>query len=310
MNTQTRYQIRRAKEKVEISSFNLRYESYRMKHQGVERALLTSISEQGIREPLEGVDVAGERILLNGFKRYRCARKLNIGIAPYVSLGTDEAMGIICLLRVANARSLTFLEQANLIDNLRREHKMYLAEIAEKLERSKAWVSVRIGLMGDMSECVRSNIFSGRFPAYSYMYTLRQFRRLNGTTPAELDEFVKSVAGQRLSIREIERLAHGYFRGPEEFRTQIKKGNIAWGLSRLKDPTQNSDNCNDFEKGMLKDLEITQKYIQRITYKSNVPKLKNNFFFAQANILAGGILRQIDIFSKVVKDLYDRSGKA
>jgi len=295
---------------VEISSFDLRYESYRIRHEFAERELLVSISEQGIREPLEGVDVAGERILLNGFKRYRCAQKLGIGVVPYLSLGTDEAIGIICLLRVSNARSLTFLEQAKLIDNLRKAHKMYIAEISEKLERSKAWVSVRIGLMEEMSECIREKIFSGKFPAYSYMYTLRRFRRLNCTTPVEVDEFVRLVAGQKLSIREIERLAYGYFKGPEEFRTQIKSGNIAWGLSRLKDEVQNSNDCNDFERGMLKDLEITQKYMQRVSHKSNVPKLKNNSFFAQANILAGGILRQIDIFSKVVKELYDRSGKA
>lgn len=281
-----------------------------MKHEGAERALLVSISEQGMRDPLEGVDINGERILLNGFKRYRCARKLGIGIVPYVSLGSDEAMGIIHLIRISNAKSLGILEQAKLIDSLREAHKMCVAEIAEKLERSKAWVSLRIGLMDEMSEYVREKIFNGEFPIYSYMYTLRQFMRINCATKAEIDEFVRLVAGKRLSLREIERLAHGYFRGPEEFRTQIKSGNIAWGLSRLKDTAQNSNNCNEFERGMIKDLEITQKYMQRVTHKSNIPKLKSNSFFVQVNILAGGILKQINIFSKVVRELYDRSGKA
>lgn len=295
---------------VEISSFNLRYQNYRMRYEGVERTLLSSISEQGISDPLEGVDINGERVLLNGFKRYRCAQKLGIRIVPYVSLGTDEAMGIIKLIRISNSKSLSILEQAKLIDDLKNVHKMCTAEIAEKLERSKSWVSMRTGLIDEMSECVREKIFSGKFPVYSYMYTLRQFMRMNYAPKAELDEFVRSVSGHGLSLREIERLAHGYFRGPEEFRVQIKSGNLAWGLSRLKDSTSNSDNCNDFEKGMLKDLEITQKYMQRVAHKSNVPNLKNNSFFAQVNILAGGILRQIDIFSKAVKNLYDRSGKA
>lgn len=292
---------------VEISTFNLRYQSYRMRYEGAERVLLASISEQGIRDPLEGVDTNNERILLNGFKRYRCAQKLGIRIVPYVSLGTDEAMGIIKLIRISNSKSLSILEQAKLIDDLKNVHKMGTAEIAEKLERSKAWVSVRTGLIDEMSECVREKIFSGKFPVYSYMYTLRQFRRINRATRAEVDEFVNSVTGQSLSIREIERLAYGYFKGSEEFRTQIKSGNIAWALARQKE--ENLNDCNESERDLIRDLEITQKYIQRVAYKSNISKMKSNSFFAQVNILAGGILRQIDIFSKAVRDLYDRSGK-
>ena len=297
-------------ENIEISSINLRYEHYRMRIESVERALLVLISEQGIREPLEGVDINGDHVLLNGFKRYRCAQKLGIRIVPYVSLGTDEAMGIIELLRISNSKSLSILEQATLIDDLKKVHKMCVSEISEKLERSKSWVSMRIGIIDEMSECVREKIFSGKFPVYSYMYTLRRFIRMNFATKDEIDEFVKSVAGKKLSIREIERLAHGYFRGTEEFRSQIKSGNISWGLSAIKDEAQNSNNCNEFEQGMLKDLEITQKYMQKVTYKSNIPKLENNSYFAQANILAGGILRQIDIFSKAVRAIYDKSGKA
>ena len=72
---------------VEITSFDLRYESYRVRDKASERALLCSISENGISDPLEGVDTENERILLNGFKRLRCAKKLGIGIVPYSSLG-------------------------------------------------------------------------------------------------------------------------------------------------------------------------------------------------------------------------------
>ncbi|MFB3902904.1 MAG: hypothetical protein ACE15E_05575 [Acidobacteriota bacterium] len=58
---------------VELSSLDLRYESYRMRNPGLEARLLASIMERGIEEPLEGVDSPGGRLLLNGFKRYRSA---------------------------------------------------------------------------------------------------------------------------------------------------------------------------------------------------------------------------------------------
>jgi ParB-like chromosome segregation protein Spo0J len=62
-----------------------------------EAQLLASIAERGIEQPLEGVDTPQGRFLLNGFKRYRCAKKLGIDCLPYVSLGKEEALGIIQL---------------------------------------------------------------------------------------------------------------------------------------------------------------------------------------------------------------------
>ena len=74
---------------VEITSLDLRYEGFRMKSPDAENALLLSILEKGIRDPLQGVDTKDARILLDGFKRFRCAHKLGLGLAPYVSMGAD-----------------------------------------------------------------------------------------------------------------------------------------------------------------------------------------------------------------------------
>ncbi len=295
---------------VEISSFDLRYEGCRMRHDGAERAILSSILEHGIHEPLEGVDTKGGRILLNGFKRYRCALKLGISMVPYSSLGDDEAFGIIQLIRISNSRALSILEQAMLIDELRNVYKMTVSDIAERLEKSRAWVSMRTGLMDEMSEGVKMSIFNGKFPAYAYMYTLRQFIRMNCINNDEIDRFVSFVSGKNLSIRDIERLAHGYFKGPQEFREQIMEGNITWGLSRMKELSRHTGDCSELERGMLRDLEITQKYMHRVTYKGKDARFKSNSFYAQANLLTGGILSQIDIFSRAMRDFYDRSGQA
>jgi hypothetical protein len=296
-------------EEVEISSLDLRYEGYRMKSAGAERALLVSILENGIRDPLQGVTTNDGRILLDGFKRYRCARRLDIRMVPYSALSGDEASGIIELIRISNAKSLTILEQAKLIDELKSVHKMSVSEIAALIEKSKGWVGMRIGILGQMSACVMDRIFSGQFPVYAYMYTLRPFIRMNGSNSKEIETFVSSVSGKNLSIRDIEILAHGYFKGPDEFREQIKSGNIAWGLNRLKETSANTTDCTEIERGMLRDLEITLKYMQRVTYKSRDKRYKSNAFFAQANLLAGGILSKVDMFSKALKDFHDRSGK-
>jgi predicted transcriptional regulator len=295
---------------VELSTLDLRYESYRMRNPALEARLLASIAQRGIEEPLEGVDRAERGVLLNGFKRYRCARKLGIGMAPYASLGEDEALGIINLLRVSNNKSLSILEQARFIDELRKLHKMSVAEIAEELSRSKSWVSMRLGLIGEMSETVREKIFNGDFPVYPYMYTLRQFMRMNGVKREEIEEFVAAVSGKKLSVREIEQLAHGYFRGPESFREAIRNGHVGLPLEWIKQVAEDPDGCNEFERVLLKDLEITQKYMQRVMGKSEDQRLKTRAFHAQANLLTAGILSKARAFFETLRKLHDRSGQA
>jgi hypothetical protein len=60
----------------ELSILDLRYESYRMRDPGLEVQRLASIAKRGI-------DTNERIVLLNGFKRYCCARKLGMGRAPY-----------------------------------------------------------------------------------------------------------------------------------------------------------------------------------------------------------------------------------
>jgi hypothetical protein len=250
----------------------------------------------------------GCRILLDGFKRYRCAKKLSIGIVPYHCLGEDEAFGIITLLRIANAKSLNILEQSRLIDELRTIHKMSISQIAGLLEKSKGWVGMRVGIIGQMSPAIMDKVFSGQFPVYSYMYTIRSFIRMNAVSKQDVDVFVKSVAGKGLSIRDIEILANGYFKGGEGIRQQIRNGNITWGLSRLKDSSVTTD-CTQVEQLLLRDLEITQKYMQRVINKSRDDRYNSASFNAQANLLTGGILRQMNIFFESIEVLHDKSGQ-
>lgn len=294
-------------QEIELSRLDLRYESYRMRQSSVEARLLSDIAERGISEPLEGV---GNHILLNGFKRYRCALKLNIATVPYVSLGEDEVLGVTSLLRISNDKALSILEQAAFIDELKNVYQHHVGEIAAELSRSKAWVSMRVGLIAGMSPKVRAKLFRGEFPVYSYMYTLRQFMRMNGVTVEQVEQFVIAVSGKKLSVRDIERLAHGYFRGPESFRQEILSGNIAIPLTQIRKVPDCPDGCSTFERELLKDFEIVQKYMQRIVSKSNDGRLTSRPFHAQSNLLTAGILSRVPTFTHTIKALYDRSGQA
>jgi predicted transcriptional regulator len=297
-------------QEVELSGLDLRYEGFRLKQPALEERLLAAIAQRGIEEPLEGVEVQQVKVLLNGFKRYRCARKLRLPTVPYSSLGSDPAAAILSLLKSSNNRALSILEQAVFIAELRNGRAMNVAEIASELSRSKSWVSMRLGLLAEMSAQVRQQLFTGAFPVYPYMYLLRQFMRMNGVKAEQIEEFVLALSGKGLSVREIEQLAHGYFRGPESFREEIRKGNLALPLERMRRVPQNPDGCSEFERVLLGDLELLAKYMQRVMGKSQDGRLQSRAFHAQCHLLTAGILSRGRAFWDTLRQLHDRNGQA
>jgi hypothetical protein len=248
--------------------------------------------------------------LLNGFKRCRCAKKLGIDCVPYVSLGEEEATGILNLMRASTDRGLGILEQARFVVDLVTIHGMSAAEVAQTLSRSKGWVCMRRSLLEEMSPAIQQVLFRGAFPVYSYMYTLRPFMRMNADSQAEIERFVNAVAGRRLSVRDIELLAHAYFRGTAPLREAIEGGKLGWSLDQLKGVPEDREGCSEFERVLLKELQLLRKSMQRVMAKCHDPRLKNRAFYAQANLLTAGLLSTLEPFCERIKEFHDRSGHA
>ena len=198
---------------IEIAELDLRYESFRMKNPDLEKRLLGSIQQRGIEEPLSGVELGQGHVLLDGFKRLRCARSLGLYHVPYMARGADPAVGIVSLLRGSAQRPLTIIEEACFVDELRALHGLSACEIAQQLARSKGWVSLRLGLFEELPAAVREKLFAGQFPAYAYLYTVRPFMRINKVPASQIEAFVRAVSGKGLSVREIAFLFQGAFQG-------------------------------------------------------------------------------------------------
>ena len=297
-------------ESVELSTLDLRYEGHRLRDDAREARLLASVAERGIEEPLEGVDTSEARFLLNGFKRQRSAKKLGIGCVPYVSLGQEEVSGIVNLMRASTDSTLGILEQARFLNDLLTIHGMSVTEVAQTLSRSKGWISMRRRLLEEMSPAIAEIIFRGAFPVYSYMYTLRPFMRMNLVTKDQIEQFVKAVAGKRLSVRDIELLTNAYFSGPASMREAIDAGKLGWSLDQMKNVPEDREGCNAFERALLHDLQILQKSMQRMMAKCHDPRLKGRAFYAQANLLSGSLLSTLEPFCEKMKEFYDRTGCA
>ena len=282
--------VRAMSKTVERSSLDLRYEGYRLRNDAAEVRLLASIAERGIEEPLGGVDTPQGRLLLDGFRRNRCAGKLGIECVPYVSWGEDETQGIASLLSARRQRTLSILEQARFVDELLSTHEMTITDAAEMLSRSKAWVSTRRNLLTEMSPAIQQILFRGVFPVYSYMVTLGPFMRMNGVDPKEIERFVQAVAGTKLSVREIELLAHGYFRGTPSLRQAIDQGNWKWTLDQMQAVAEDPEGLSEFERGLLRELERLLQAMQKVMTRCDSSRLQTRGFYAQANLLLASLL--------------------
>jgi len=284
----------------EINNIDMRYSSFRLPDKKRTDILLSSIAENGILENLQGVMDGDVFILLDGFKRIQCARKLNIKSLPIESIAEDCAVGIIALLKNSNAKSLHIFEQAKLIEELKNVHMMNVPEIAKRLERSSSWVSIRLVFLKETTPYVKDQVFQDKFPARSAVYTLRQLTRVGHLSPKDVDSFVKAVSGKGLSARDVDFLASAYFKGGDAVKKQIENGELSFAINKMKSIEISHVNLGNNENKILNDLEIIQKYIARLNYKLPNIKSESGQFISMANLLTEGILSKINTFIKVL----------
>jgi hypothetical protein len=133
---------------------------------------------------------------------------------------------------------------------------------------------------------------------------------MNGVGQADIENFVQAVAGQRLSVRQIELLAHGYFRGTPSLRQAIDQGNWKWTLQQMQEVAEEPDGLSDFERAMLRDLERLLQVMQKVMTRMDSPRLRARDFFAQANLLLASLLGRRDSFFKKMEEFHDRTGHA
>jgi hypothetical protein len=299
-------------EMVEFTAIDIRFEHTRHKDSDVERRLLSSIMERDIMEPLQ-VSVCKDTdayVLLDGFKRYRCAKKLGKGIIPIHCIGDDVAEGVISLLRRESSRGLSTMEQAALIEELHKSYGLSICTIAVRLERSPAWVSVRLGMVGELSGLVRQKIMSGAFPARAYMYSIKRFTRVNGIPRDRVDAFVAAVSGKGLSTRELFVLSRAYFTGGPAIERLIREGDTRRAVRMLcTDPDGKDDAAlSEGQQQFIKDLAATSAGITRIVANAADVGEGTAAFMQYVNLWSAAILKHLEEFKAVLHELYDRSG--
>jgi len=97
----------------------------------------------------------------------------------------------------------------------------------------------------------------------------------------------------------------------------MRNGDLGWCLQELKERNrirnEGSAELSEVEKKILRDLEITQGCMGRISLKlTSQGDLGGGqpAFRVQAEVLIDGVLSRIDKFSQVLRGFYDRFRQA
>ncbi len=250
---------------IEHNQIDLRYEKYRLKNRDAQRRLFVSIESNGIQVPLEVIKEQQDSvyILLDGFKRYRCAAKLGIHQIPVTCIGTTQVEGLLRIIRHNDNCSLSAFEQACFIEELHTSYELSFSEIACRVDRSVAWVSVRIDMLKSISDSIREKIISGAFPLRSYMYDLAPFTRVKGNKD-KIEQFVQSVSGHHYSTRDISTLSKAFFLGDDTLQKQIVQGNVDWTLRMLKNEASTNKPSESPQGALLNQLRICQWHVNTL----------------------------------------------
>ena len=303
-------------ETIEINCLDTRYEGLRLRDAKQEQALFFTIKKMGIQEPLDIIKTMEEDlyILVNGYKRYRIAKELNIDILPINTLDTGVVPGLIKFIKLSDNRGISQIEQACLVDELNIRHGLDIVDIARQLDRSPSWVRMRLGILEGMEDSVREKIMSGEFPFRNYLYSLRKRTRVHQTAKADISRFVEKTAGKGLSTRDIDILSKGYFSGNKNLKTQIDQGKLDWTLKQLKleEETKQAPatDCNEYETKVLSQLDWAFGVVNRIPALLSDNRFENIAFFKKGAELSSKILTRTDSFISSLQEYYDRASKA
>jgi hypothetical protein len=221
-------------------------------------------------------------------------------------------VGILTLLRRQESRGTSTMEQAALIEELHQQYGMSIYDIAASLCRSPSWVSMRLGMLDELSSLVRGKIMSGAFPARAYLYGLKGFTRVNRIPMEEVDACVNALSGKHLGTRDLFILSRAYFNGGESVRRLIIDGDVHRALRVLKNSVASAPDheMSVTERTFLGFLMDASAAMKQVLYHTRHIQGMGADFSNHVNLWCSSIMNITQPFQSIITELYERTGPA
>jgi ParB family chromosome partitioning protein len=203
---------------LELHQLRLHYERLRKRHPARERQLLSSLAECGQQLPIVVVCEQAQRyVLIDGYKRVRALKRLSRDVVRGTCWEVGEVEALL-LERGMRGASEDALDQAWLLAELQERFGLSLEELARRFERSRSWVSRRLGLLQVLPGSVQEQVRAGSLSAHAAMKYLLPLARANAQAASELANRIVPLA---LASRQIGALYAGWQSGTARTRELI-----------------------------------------------------------------------------------------
>jgi len=207
--------------KLELGQLDRRYDRLRIRNAARQSRLLESVLAHGQQVPV--VVVADEEstdryVLIDGYLRVAVLEQLCRDEVDAQLWQMPAGRALALGHRLDNAQRRTALEEGWLLRTLEREHDMGLGELAILLERSRSWVSRRLGLVNGLPAVAQQAVRDGRVSAQAAQRYLLPLARAN---EAHCKTLVAGLGRERVSVRQMRTLYVGWRSGDAQTRQRI-----------------------------------------------------------------------------------------
>ena len=203
---------------LEFHQLDCRYEGLRVRQPERERRLLASLADHGQQTPIVVVGGASSYVVVDGYKRVRCLKRLQCDSVFGVVWEMSEPDALIFRQMVHTEGGASALEQGWLLRALHEGHDLHLVDLARRFDRSVSWVSRRLALARELPEAVQDRVRQGGIVPHAAMRYLVPLARANEGDCLRLVEAVKEA---KLSTRQMGQLYQTYMSGSDKTRELV-----------------------------------------------------------------------------------------
>lgn len=203
-----------------LHSLDLRYAGLRVRRPMAEKRLITSLEERGQQSPVVVVagSQAGRYVVIDGHKRVRALSRLKADVVKAAVWEMSAVEALVAAYQAACGCGWNVIEEGGLVRELVREAGLSESEAGRRLERSKGWVSGRLGLVESLPEAVMEGVRSGKIGAYTATRHLLPFARANAL---DCETLAAKIRENGFCSREVETLCRYYGSAGREGRRRM-----------------------------------------------------------------------------------------
>lgn len=203
-----------------LEALDLRYAGLRASRPVLEKRLAASLGEAGQQSPVVVVPAgeAGFYVVIDGHKRVRALKKLRADVVKAAVWEMSGTEALVTAYQMASGAGWNAVEEAWLVWELVRGTGLSVSEAGRRLDRSKAWVSGRLGLVENLPEAVLEGVRTGKIGAYTATRHLLPFARANA---ADCELLAGKLLRDGFRSREVETLCRYYGSASREGRRRM-----------------------------------------------------------------------------------------